>query len=158
MKKTIIILALVPLLFSCKLRKVASYKEYVHDTMIVKDTFMRDRIISKEFHDTSYVDSPCDSAGILKAFSQTIKADGVMVNVFNDHGKIKTIVKKDADTTSRQEQVHEKIVSHVEYKEIVKNKVPKWCWYLLGINMLIIIFIVGRWYLASKGRFLTRGL
>ena len=41
-----------------------------------------------------------------------------------------------------------------QYKEntIIKNKIPKWCWYLLTINIFICIFVGVKFYIKWKSR------
>ena len=45
-------------------------------------------------------------------------------------------------------------VVSVQYQEktIVKNKIPKWCWFLLTINILVIAFFILKTYLKWQTR------
>lgn len=44
------------------------------------------------------------------------------------------------------------IKTEISEKVITKYKVPKWCWYLLGINVLIVAFIIGKKYIKWQTR------
>ena len=133
MRKVIVIIALL-IASSCRVTR----RQSVNTTLIKHDTIIRESVIRQEFHDTSFIDNPCDSLGILKAFNQTVKTDGVVVKVFSDSGRIKTIVKKQADTSSFQKYVTTDTVTtiKVDYKETVKYRTPKWAFILLILNIL----------------------
>lgn len=145
MRKIIVIMALV-IASGCRV----SRKQSVNTVLVKHDTLIRESVIRQEFHDTSFVDFPCDSLGILKAFNQTVKADGVIVKVFNDSGRIKTIVKRDSDTSTREKIVIKDTLTtiKVDYKEVIKYKTPGWAKFLLVLNILAACI----WFVMKKAK------
>lgn len=133
MRKVIVIMALV-IASGCRV----SRKQNTNTILVKHDTIIRESVIKQEFHDTSFVDFPCDSAGILKAFQQTIQADGVVVRVFNDSGRIKTVVVRKTDTITKERIVSSdsSSVVKIDYREVIKYKTPRWAYFLLIVNVL----------------------
>ena len=60
----------------------------------------------------------------------------------------KEIVYVDRIVTEQRDSVVTKEVP--VYVDVVKYKTPKWCWWMLGINILILILIAVRLYLKIK--------
>ena len=122
-----------------------SRKQNTNTVLIKHDTILKESVIRQEFHDTSFVDFPCDSSGILRAFQQTIQADGVLVRVFNDSGRIKTVVVRKTDTITREKIVSSDSSSMVkiDYKEVIKYKTPRWAYFLLTLNLLAVCVWLG---------------
>ncbi len=52
------------------------------------------------------------------------------------------------------EKLKSTVKTVVVEKIVIKNKVPKWCWYLLIANIVIVIVIVGWIYLKNKAKIL----
>ena len=146
MKRLIILLTL--LLTSCSTIKYIPVKEteYVTVTETLVDTVIKwappvEKIVNETKDTTSTVETS------LAKSTATVSNGTLHHSIENKKDSVKTkIVYKD------------KIVTKTEYKEIPveveveKKVVPSWCWWLLGINILVIIGFAIRLYFRFRLR------
>ena len=146
--KRILFLILFILLTSCSTIKYIPVKEteYVTVTETLVDTVIKweppvEKIVNETKDTTSTVETS------LAKSTATVSNGTLHHSIENKKDSIKTkIVYKD------------KIVTKTEYKEvpveikIEKKVVPKWCWWLLGINILVIIGFAIRLYFRFRLR------
>lgn len=144
--KRILFLILFILLTSCSTIKYIPVKEteYVTVTETLVDTVIKwkppiEKIVNETKDTTSTVETS------LAKSTATVSNGTLHHSIENKKDSIKTkIVYKD------------KIVTKTEYKEvpveveIEKKVVPKWCWWLLGINILVIIVFAIRLYFRFR--------
>ena len=144
MKRLIILLTL--LLTSCSTIKYIPVKEteYVTVTETLVDTVIKwvppvEKIVNETKDTTSTVETS------LAKSTATVSNGTLHHSIENKKDSVKTkIVYKD------------KIVTKTEYKEvpveveIEKKVVPSWCWWLLGINILVIIGFAIRLYFRFR--------
>ena len=141
------ILFLILLLFvSCSTIKYIPVKEteYVTVTETLVDTVIKwAPPIEKTNNETKDTTSTVETS--LAKSTATVSNGTLHHSIENKKDSIKTkIVYKD------------KIVTKTEYKEVpvevevVKKVVPCWCWWLLGINILVIIGFVIRLYFRFR--------
>ena len=138
MKKILLIFLL--LCTSCSTIKYVPVKEteYVTVTETVVDTFIKwmppiEKIVNETKDTTSTVETS------LAKSTATVSNGTLHHNIENKKDSVKTkIVYKD------------KIITKTEYKEIPvpveveKKVIPKWVYYSLGLNILILFYFLGR--------------
>ena len=137
MKKVIVIILVLlisSLFYSCKSRKTVT--EITKTDTIYKSEIIK---ITPAQLNTIKIESVCDSLGRLKSFNYTFT-----------NGTIKTVLKTIKDTLYLESNVDSIVNSKVnEYKSSIKDsesltiktKTPKWVWYSLLINLLLLIWI-----------------
>ena len=146
--KRILFLILFILLTSCSTIKYIPVKEteYVTVTETLVDTVIKwEPPIEKIVNETKDTTSTVETS--LAKSTATVSNGTLHHSIENKKDSIKTkIVYKD------------KIVTKTEYKEvpveveIEKKVVPSWCWWLLGINILVIIGFAIRLYFRFRLR------
>ena len=144
MKRLIILLTL--LLTSCSTIKYIPVKEteYVTVTETLVDTVIKwEPPIEKIVNETKDTTSTVETS--LAKSTATVSNGTLHHSIENKKDSVKTkIVYKD------------KIVTKTEYKEVPveveveKKVVPSWCWWLLGINILVIIGFAIRLYFRFR--------
>ena len=141
-----LLLFILLLLTSCSTIKYIPVKEteYVTVTETLVDTVIKwvppvEKIVNETKDTTSTVETS------LAKSTATVSNGTLHHSIENKKDSVKTkIVYKD------------KIVTKTEYKEvpveveIEKKVVPKWCWWLLGINILVIIGFAIRLYFRFR--------
>ena len=144
--KRILFLILFILLTSCSTIKYVPVKEteYVTVTETLVDTVIKwAPPIEKTDNETKDTTSTVETS--LAKSTATVSNGTLYHSIENKKDSIKTkIVYKD------------KIVERIEYKEVPveveveKKVVPDWCWWLLGINILVIIGFAIRLYFRFR--------
>ena len=144
--KRILFLILFILLTSCSTIKYVPVKEteYVTVTETLVDTVIKwAPPIEKTDNETKDTTSTVETS--LAKSTATVSNGTLYHSIENKKDSIKTkIVYKD------------KIVERIEYKEVPveveveKKVVPDWCWWLLGINILVIIGFAIRLYFIFR--------
>ena len=144
--KRILFLILFILLTSCSTIKYIPVKEteYVTITETLVDTVIKwVPPIEKVDNETKDTTSTVETS--LAKSTATVSNGTLHHSIENKKDSIKTkIVYKD------------KIIKQTEYKEVpvevevVKKVVPGWCWWLLGINILVAIGFAIRLYFRLK--------
>ena len=141
-----LLLFILLLLTSCSTIKYVPVKEteYVTVTETLVDTVIKwvppvENIVNETKDTTSTVETS------LAKSTATVSNGTLHHSIENKKDSIKTkIVYKD------------KIITKTEYKEVpvevevVKKVVPCWCWWLLGINILVIIGFAIRLYFRFR--------
>ena len=144
--KRILFLILFILLTSCSTIKYVPVKEteYITVTETLVDTVIKwtppiEKIVNETKDTTSTVETS------LAKSTATVSNGTLHHNIENKKDSIKTkIVYKD------------KIVTKTEYKEVPveveveKKVVPGWCWWMLGINILVAIVFAIRLYFRFR--------
>lgn len=133
--KKIIYIFLSLILLACKPQK--SVVEYKHttDTLIVSKT----QTIYQSVNDTTYIDSPCDSLGILNRFYAKIAIPFGKVEISSNNNRIKTIVKTEQLITKSDSLISKKKDYQTISKEIIKYHIPNWAIYTILIESILII-------------------
>lgn len=127
--RKIVYLFIIVLMASCATRTQIEYR----DKEVIKyvNSIQRDTLINN-VHDSIFMNTYTINDTVYQyKYKEKL--------VYKDRIVIKNDTIKDIKT-----EVSEKLVT--------KYKVPKWCWYLLGINILIVAFIIGKKYIKWQTR------
>lgn len=127
--RKIVYLFIIVLMASCATRTQIEYR----DKEVIKyvNSIQRDTLINN-VHDSIFMNTYTINDTVYQyKYKEKL--------VYKDRIVIKNDTIKDIKT-----EVSEKLVT--------KYKVPKWCWYLLGINVLIVAFIIGKKYIKWQTR------
>lgn len=140
MKNLIFILPLF--LLACKPQK--SIVEYKYISKV--DTFRRTQLntVYRAVNDTTIIENPCDSVGILNNFYAKISIPYGKVIARGFRNKITLSVNTDS-LLSRMDSVYKSRSSKdisVKEKEVIKYKTPSWIIYTLIIETLLIALYV----------------
>jgi hypothetical protein len=127
---------------SCVAKKsTIEYKE-----RIVKDTIYTETIktVFKDVKQTLYVDSPCDSVGVLKQFEKTIVTPKAIIKLYNDKGSIKVDVNIDSIIDLKVSEFKSNYKSKIETKEveIVRYRYPLWLILTALFSVLLNILVL----------------
>lgn len=139
MKKYLALLFAV-FLFSCKPTQViVKEKEYITKTDTLKTT--RIEKVFEAVHDTTTIDNPCDSLGVLKSFQTKIKIPKGQINIRSDKGKIVATVNIDsiADVYENKYRSNLHTQAKIESKIVEKNIVPAWAIITIFLESIIIL-------------------
>ena len=127
--KKIVYLFIIVLMTGCATRTQIEYR----DREVIKyvNSIQRDTLINN-VHDSIFMNTYTINDTVYQyKYKEKL--------VYKDRIVIKNDTIKDIQT-----EVREKLVT--------KYKVPKWCWWLLGINVLIVAFIIGKKYIKWQTR------
>lgn len=127
--RKIVYLFIIVLMASCATRTQIEYR----DKEVIKyvNSIQRDTLINN-VHDSIYMNTYTINDTVYQyKYKEKL--------VYKDRIVIKNDTIKDIQT-----EISEKVIT--------KYKVPKWCWYLLGINILIVAFIIGKKYIKWQTR------
>ena len=144
MKKIYILFILALLLISCKTKQPVPqivYQEKI-DTVHIEKI----KTINVPTYLTQTIEKPCDSAGLLKQFKQTIKAKGVEVVVQTVGQSIVSTVNTDSlkQVWEREYQTSQEVQIKEVPVEVPQPYVPKWIKILAGLGALFILYILAR--------------
>ena len=122
-------------------KSTIEYKERV-----VKDTIYTETIktVFKDVKQTLYVDSPCDSVGVLKQFEKTIVTPKAIIKLYNDKGSIKVDVNIDSIIDLKVSEFKSNYKSKIETKEveIVRYRYPLWLILTALFSVLLNILVL----------------
>lgn len=127
--RKIVYLFIIVLMASCATRTQIEYR----DKEVIKyvNSIQRDTLINN-VHDSIFMNTYTINDTVYQyKYKEKL--------VYKDRIVIKNDTIKDIQT-----EISEKVIT--------KYKVPKWCWYLLGINILIVAFIIGKKYIKWQTR------
>lgn len=137
--KAVVIIILLILIFGCKTKNTIT-------TVTSKDSVRVEKILTITLSslDEIVIEEPCDSLGHLKPFKYSTTS-----------GKVKTTLQAKGDTLYLTKNVDSIVDLRIkEYKltltdkkeriVITKRYIPKWCWYSLGLNSLLLIWTFKR--------------
>lgn len=133
--KKLLYISLSLILLACKQQKSVVEYKHITDTLIVSKT----QTIYQAVNDTTYIENPCDSIGILNRFYTKIAIPFGQVVLKSDNGKIKAIVKTDKLQITNDKSVSKKTNYQTINKEIVKYRIPSWLIMIVFFETLIII-------------------
>lgn len=124
------------LIFSCKpLQNVTTIKEVVRI-----DTIRDYKVITKydAVHDTTIIENPCDSAGILTTFYSKIKIPQGQVIIRSVRGKIQATVNIDSIAQVYDSKYKSIVRKSAENKETILriNTIPKWAIWVMAIGAI----------------------
>ena len=125
-------------------RTTIEYKERV-----VKDTIYTETIktVFKDVKETLYVDSPCDSTGVLKPFEKTITTPKATIKLYSEKGSIKVDVNIDSIVDLKVKEFKSNYKSKIETKEV---EVIKYRYNFSFVLVLIISVLLNILLLKSK--------
>ena len=125
-------------------RTTIEYKERV-----VKDTIYTETIktVFKDVKETLYVDSPCDSVGVLKPFEKTIITPKATIKLYSEKGSIKVDVNIDSIVDLKVKEFKSNYKSKIETKEV---EVIKYRYNFSFVLVLIISVLLNILLLKSK--------
>jgi len=131
------------ILFSCNSKKVVTeFKEVIKkDTLIIT----KDRLITKAFTDTLYVENPCDSiTGDLKDFQRSINTNNAKIDLSSVKGKIRLSVNIDSLVNERVKEYKSNFKQDTEIKKevTIRYRTPLWNWIVIGLLSLIIALLL----------------
>jgi hypothetical protein len=150
MKKILLVLVLASF-FGCS-KKYCSQRYPCLDKDTTASTYI-------ERVDTNYVYLPADTTFIEIPIDcpdqKVVFKEGKIKYLVQVKDKIQTIYRtSEADSqaiiTRYRESKEFKELTKIRYEYVVKHKVPKWCWYLLLFNILVVLFFIARAYLKFK--------
>ncbi len=133
-----LLLILLIVLTSCKPQQITVTK-----TEYQKDTIYVEKVVKINVPQTQIVEieSPCDSLGVLKPFKTVLKSDKVNVSIVSKDGKLTATIDLDSIKEVHQKEFQSSISNKVEIREVkVEQPLPKWVWYSLGINAVLLIW------------------
>jgi hypothetical protein len=124
------------LIFSCKpLQNVTATKEVIRI-----DTVRDYKVITKydAVHDTTVIENPCDSAGILTTFYSKIKIPQGQVIIRSVRGKIQATVNIDSIAQVYDSKYKSIVRKSAENKETILriNTIPKWAIWVMAIGAI----------------------
>ena len=133
---TIFYILVIIFFTSCKpLQNVTSIKEVVRI-----DTIRDIKTITKydAVHDTTIIDNPCDSLGILTTFYSKIKIPQGQVVIRSVRGKIQATVNIDSIAQVYDNKYRSIVKSDVTnfQKIVTKNVIPKWAIWVMAIGAI----------------------
>ena len=122
-------------------RTTIEYKERV-----VKDTIYTETIktVFKDVKETLYVDSPCDSVGLLKPFEKTIITEKATIKLYNDKGSIKVDVNIDSIVDLKVKEFKSNYKREIQTKEveIIRYRYPIWLVLTAIISTLLCLLLL----------------
>lgn len=140
--KTLLILTIFFFTACGSKQVITEYKD-----RIVKDTIIKTKTIKEieRFTDTLTIESPCDSLGNLKPFKQLIKVKQGNISFQGINNTITAEIDLNGYKNTLEQVYKTKYDKFVkEYnKEVVKYRVPFWCWIYI-ISSVLIIFLLLR--------------
>lgn len=133
---TIFYILVIIFFTSCKpLQNVTTIKEVVRI-----DTIRDIKTITKydAVHDTTIIDNPCDSLGILTTFYSKIKIPQGQVVIRSVRGKIQATVNIDSIAQVYDNKYRSIVKSDVTnfQKIVTKNVIPKWAIWVMAIGAI----------------------
>lgn len=125
--------------------KTTQSKEFIHTS----DTLIQvvDRIIEKPVFTETIIQEPCDSNGILRSFETSIQTQKGTVKVYSDSNKIHAFIESISDTCINETRYQTKEIMVYQNKLITKYKTPRWAWYSLMANVLLVSYLTRKLWL-----------
>lgn len=139
MKQIYISLLSLLFLFACKPQKSIQEYKYITKT----DTLVKTQIntIYQSVNDTTYIENPCDSIGILNQFYAKISIPFGKVIIKGKNNRIILSVKTDSLLSTIDNTYKSKSSENISIKEkeIIKYRIPAWAIVLMFIETAIIL-------------------
>lgn len=129
------ILLILLLVASCRPKKVF-IETHTVDTVKVKEVLK----VTEPTLNSLVVEEPCDSLGNLNPISYIISTPKTTLNVKSTPENT-LIISEETDEIVETTKETEKIHSETSNKKIIIEKPPKWAWYSLIFNILLLIYI-----------------
>ena len=142
MKKIALILLITVSISSCtSKKKIVEYRDRIQKDTI---TLFKDRVISKPVKEIVTIEEPCDSTGILKDFSRTIKTEKAKVVVSNNAGKLEVKVDIDSIVDTRVSEFKKSYKKDIQIKEkeVIKFRIPFWVWIIISLSIGLNVFLI----------------
>jgi len=134
LKYSIVILLLFA---SCTAKKIITQTKEV----IVNDTIIltKDRIITKAVNDTILIESPCDSAGILKPFRERLKTTQGTITIKSNNNAIEANINLDSIVQSIEKRYESKTIDVKEKSDTLKVKYRTPVWLVLSLIFSVVV-------------------
>lgn len=142
MNKKLILLILVVVASSCASKKtITEYRDTVVNDTIIKT---RTEVLVERFTDTLTINQPCDSLGNLKPFKQLISTKQGNVSLMGKNNVITAEIDLKAYKQIWETEYKSKLDKNtvIKEKEILRYKIPLWCWLLISLESLIIALLL----------------
>lgn len=136
-----VLIVVLLLIFGCKAKQTTLEK------VITKtDTIFTEKVkeIQVPIESIVTINNPCDSTGILKGFKQRFKTKTVYVTVEGKNNEIDVKINLDSIKQEAVKEYVSKNTSEIETIEIIKYKIPKWVWWSLLVNVLLLLYLFRR--------------
>ena len=133
MNKLIYILIIITT-FSCKTPKTVYKNVEIHDT-IQTNTVLR---VTQPRLTNLVLDSPCDSLGVLKPFIYETKTPTKTISIKTKDNKL--VITEKQDSIIEKDVEHKEISTSISDEIKVITKTPKWAWYSLILNVLLMVW------------------
>lgn len=129
-------LFLILLLISCKPTKTVVKTERSHDFIYKENTIK----LTPPSISLIKIEKPCDSLGDLKPFKTVIKTGKAHITIEGKNNVITAKINLDSIKEGAIKEYRSKFKESTHKEVITKYKIPKWVWWLLGINILYIVY------------------
>jgi hypothetical protein len=154
--KNFILICVILICVSCNPCKMLSKrcKPEVRDSIVYKEIVKLDTLRLILPGDTTILEVPVDLTDYSLAEENSNQK--IQLSILKGKLRLITICKDDSLQVvikNLEKRLSEQKTVIVE-KEVIKNKVPKWCWYLLIANIIIVIVIFGWTFLKYKAKIL----
>ena len=138
MKKLFILLLLV----GCSSKRtITEYKDKV-----IRDTIIKTKTetLVERFTDTLTIEQPCDSLGNLKHFKQLISTKQGNISLVGKNNVITAEIDLKEYKKIWETEYKSKLDKNtlIKEKEILRYKIPLWCWLLISLESLIIALLL----------------
>jgi hypothetical protein len=122
-------------------KKIVEYRDRIQKDTI---TLFKDRVISKPVKEIVTIEEPCDSTGILRDFSRTIKTEKAKVVISNNAGNLEVKVDIDSIVDSRVSEFKKSYKQDIQIKEkeVVKFRIPFWVWLVISLSVGLNVFLI----------------
>lgn len=141
MNKYIIFLIVIISVLSCRTPKTVYKNVEVHDTVRIKEvlTVIQPRLTNL------VVDEPCDSLGRLKPIFYEVVTPSKTLSIKNVDNKL-VVVEEDKETVVTKDKEVEKVSTSVTDEVKVITRVPKWAWYSLMGNIVLLFWTFRKFF------------
>ena len=131
------ILLILIALTSCKSTKTTTTETKIDTVLVHKES-----VIVKRVTDTIRFKDPCDEDGNLRPILIDSSSEGVKTTIKSDNGDLLITKEQKADTVYVNRDVYKTQYRDRDVEKIVtKTRVPKWAWFSLIINIVMLAWI-----------------
>lgn len=127
------------LIIGCKSTSTTTERtHFVSDTLYTIET----QVVQLPIKNITIIESPCKDS-VLIPVNQTLKVGNTVVTLSNQDGDLIAEIEQKADTLTSTDttQIHNETQTESIKETVIRIKVPKWAWYSLGINLVLLIWI-----------------
>lgn len=128
------------LVLGCKTTSTTTEKKHT-----VLDTHFRTvtETVQVPVKNITIIESPCRDS-ILQPINQTLNVGETFIKLSDEDGNLVAKIEQKGDTLTSTDttQIHKE--SEVITETTIKHRIPKWCWWTLGIVALYIAYRIAR--------------